>query len=342
MSTPVPPGPPPTAPATTGRPATAAIRLGLISNIRSQQNRRGTAAIDAAIADAPEVVHARLAGVDGLPQALQDFARDGVGLIVTNGGDGTVQAVLTELLSARPFSPLPPLAVLPRGMTNMTAADVGPRGGAVRSLRGLVDLARGGALAHRLIRRHVLKVEHAAGYPAQYGMFFGTAGIVRGIEVCRTRVHARGLESDWATGVTLAGMLLGWLVSGGRGETFRGETIAVSIDAAAAEPRRLFLLLATTLDRLILGSRPFWNQDGGPVRFTAIADPPRHLVRFARRILYGPPRRGLPGDTYQSQAAKRIALEMACPFTLDGQMFEPEHGRPVIVSAEDEVDFVRL
>jgi hypothetical protein len=320
---------------------TAVIKLGLISNVQSQQNKRGMEAIDAALADAPEVLHARLAGVDGLSRALEDFAREGVGAIAVNGGDGTVQAVLTALFVDKAFPRTPPIAVLPRGMTNMTAADVGPRGSATKSLRRLVGLARDGIIDRHLVRRHVLKVENVTGHSIQYGMFFGTAGIVRGIEVCRTRVHSRGLESEWANAVTLAGMLLGWLVSGGRGETFRGETIAVSVDGGVAERGALFLALATTLDRLILNSRPFWNQGGGPVRFTSIADPPRRLLRYARKILYGPAQRSFPDDTYVSRGAKCVSFEMDCPFTLDGQMFEPDGSEPVVVSAADEIDFVR-
>jgi len=317
-------------------------KLGVVSNIQSQQNKRGMEAIDSVLADAPDVLHARLAGIDGMSKALEDFAHEGVGAIVTNGGDGTVQAVLTELLVNKPFSRMPPIAVLPRGMTNMTAADVGPRGAAAKSLRRLIDLARNDMIERHLIRRHVLKVENIAGHSTQCGMAFGTAGIVLGVEVCRTKVHSRGLESDWANAITLVGMVLGWMLSGGRGETFRGETIAVSVDGGAAERRPLALALATTLDRLILNTRPFWNQGGGPVRFTSIADPPRRLLLYLRKILYGPPHRSFPGDTYVSQGANRVCFEMECPFTIDGQMFEPYGDKPVVVSAADEVDFVRF
>jgi hypothetical protein len=33
---------------------------------------------------------------------------------------------------------------------------------------------------------------------------------------------------------------------------------------------------------------------------------------------------------------------MECPFTIDGQMFEPDGDKPVVVTAADEVDFVRF
>ena len=39
-----------------------------------------------------------------------------------------MQTVLTRLLEKHPFETLPYLAILPRGMANTTAADVGLRG----------------------------------------------------------------------------------------------------------------------------------------------------------------------------------------------------------------------
>ena len=33
---------------------------------------------------------------------------------------------------------------------------------------------------------------------------------------------------------------------------------------------------------------------------------------------------------------------MACPFTLDGEMFEPAPDRPVILSGEYQAEFIRV
>ena len=48
----------------------------------------------------------------------------GFSLLVLAGGDGTLQRTLTEALEHTPASALPPIAVLPAGRTNMTAADL--------------------------------------------------------------------------------------------------------------------------------------------------------------------------------------------------------------------------
>ena len=60
------------------------------------------------------------------------------------------------------------------------------------------------------------------------------------------------------------------------------------------------LVLATTLDRLMLWSRPFWNYDGQPIRYTGIAYPPEHLVRSAPKVLYGWRRPNLPPEICRS------------------------------------------
>jgi diacylglycerol kinase (ATP) len=73
-------------------------KIGLISNPRSQRNRRGLDGIHRAVADAPEVIHIATDGCPDVDGALREFARQDVGLLLINGGDGTVQTVLTRLL----------------------------------------------------------------------------------------------------------------------------------------------------------------------------------------------------------------------------------------------------
>ena len=103
-------------------------KIGLISNPGSQRNRRGLQEIRQVLAGNPDIVHVTTEARGELDEVLADFARRGVDLLLINGGDGTVQTVLTRLLEKRPFETPPYLAILPRGMANTTAADVGLRG----------------------------------------------------------------------------------------------------------------------------------------------------------------------------------------------------------------------
>ena len=70
--------------------------------------------------------------------------------------------------------------------------------------------------------------------------------------------------------------------------------------------------------------------------------PPARLIRSAPKVLYGWRRATLPGDTYVSGGAERLALGLGSAFTLDGELLEPEPRGPLLVTAPDRVAFVRL
>jgi Diacylglycerol kinase catalytic domain len=317
------------------------IKIGLLSNPNSQRNKRGLDDLHAASAAIPDLLHHEVDGEASLAETLRDFARREVGLLVLNGGDGTVQRALTELLEGRPFERPPLLAILPRGMANMTAGDVGLRGRSANVLRRLGERTCAGDLEPNVVRRKILRVENVRGRPPQRGLFFGAAAIYDAIELCCREVYARGLKGNLGMGLTLAGLLLGSLL-GRSNQALRGHAIAVAIDDQPPVPASRLLVLATTLERLILGARPFWNQGKGSIRFTSIAHPPLQLIRSAPKVLYGWRRTTLSEAHYVSCGAERVALRLDGAFTLDGELFEPVSDQPVLLTATDQLEFVRL
>ncbi|MFN4089678.1 MAG: diacylglycerol kinase family protein [Alphaproteobacteria bacterium] len=320
-----------------------AVRIGLLSNGRSRRNRRSLADIGR-IADAsPNLAHIVLDGVSGLEDALAEFARREVGVLAVNGGDGTVQAVLTVLLGPRsPFPQPPALAVVPGGTTNMTAADVGLRGGRARGLARLLAAMSAGGEGLVATERHVVGVDRGDGGPVQYGMFFGTAGICRAIDYCRRAVHPLKVDSGVASALTLAGLLARLPFRRGEGGgVLAGDRIGVALDGGGETAADRFLLLVTTLDRLVLRSRPFWGGGTGGLRYTSVAWPPRGLLLRAPCVMYGGATRRLPAGTYDSRRAERIALTMDCAYTLDGEMFDPLPGVPLLLQDGGRVAFVR-
>ncbi|MEQ8355218.1 MAG: diacylglycerol kinase family protein [Kiloniellaceae bacterium] len=322
------------------------MKIGVITNPGSQKNKTGFAELARLLDGLADVDHRILDKITEIPDILRDFARQEVGVVAIAGGDGTVQAVLTELYGQRPFETPPMIVVVPRGMTNMIAADVGLRRGGLSGLERLIVAARRGGLDEACTTRRILRLENALNRPPQYGMFFGGAGIPRAIDTCRNNVHPYKFKADLAAAATLAGILGGWLLGRGKGGKesggiFYGDRITLTIDEQSIGTMECLIILATTLDKLILGSRPFWGGDG-QMRFTAIAHPPERLLRYARRILYGSEDRQLPAANYRSWAPGKVALTMECPFTLDGEIFEPTPGRQIVLTAADEARFVKL
>jgi diacylglycerol kinase (ATP) len=317
-------------------------KIGLISNPRSQRNRRGLQELRQILAGTPEIIHGATEGRGELDEVLADFARRGVDLLLINGGDGTVQSVLTCLFEQHPFETPPLLGILPRGTANTTAADVGLRGKTAAALSRVIAASRGGIIAHHVVERPILRIENLAGGMPQRGMMFGAGAIPDAIELCNRQVYARGLKGEFGIGVTLAALLLGSVLGRRSNGVLRPHDIGVILDGGSENRADRLLVLATTLHRLVLGSRPFWNYDAHPIRYTSIAYPPTHLLRAAPKVLYGWGRSTLCPEVYDSKGARRIVLRLDAPFTLDGETFHPLPDQPVVITAADQVRFVRL
>jgi diacylglycerol kinase (ATP) len=273
--------------------------------------------------------------------ALRGFARDGVETVLVISGDGTVQAVLTALFRDGCFETLPRLAVLAAGSTNMIAGDVGVGGGRRRRLRHVLRWARGEPSDATVVRRSVLRVTARPTAAPVFGMFFGAAGIVQGIDFWRRRVHARGLRGEAGAGVALARLLLSFVM--GRRGLLTPVPVTIELDGGPAREADRLAVLVSTLDRLVLGLRPYWDSAPGPLHYTAIDDRPRHLLRALPSLLRGQASRlATPTDGYTSRNVTEIRLTFDGGFTVDGELFTAERqAGPVVLQHAGTVTFVR-
>ena len=100
-----------------------------------------------------DIFHYEVEDVGQIGQALRTIARVKPKVLVINGGDGTVQAALTELHHGGHFgeSP-PPVAVLPNGKTNLIAHDLGAAGDPIEALERVLDLVRTDMVPHIVSR----------------------------------------------------------------------------------------------------------------------------------------------------------------------------------------------
>lgn len=312
--------------------------VAVISNPLSRRNRRGLNDINAALAGRGGVRHHVLERFDALPGLLARLADNGTGYLVVNGGDGTVHAVLGELFSGSAQGLAPALAVLAGGTSNTIAGDVGLKGERGAALARLLDAIADNRAAALERSRAVLRVDYGAARPV-HGMLFGAAGITRGIRTHRRLMPWPWLPDPVAT-VMMLGLLLGSQLVNGRiaREVLEGETVRLRIDDAPAVAEHYSVLLASTLERIVLGSCPFWGSGDGPLRFSAVRYPPARLVRSLPRFLFGP-QHGLPAG-YASWNARRVQLRLDSAFVLDGEFYEPPAGGEVILSADEQVRFL--
>ena len=321
--------------------------IGVISNPRSHRNRRGLQAVRALLARNPGVAHDEIERVEALPAALDDFAARGVDLVVVNAGDGTVQAAMTHMLNRGGFGAEPVLAVLPAGRTNLIAHNVGLAGKPVDGLaRLLARRASGGPLER--VGHAVLSLRLGADAAPIHGMFLGGAAFYHGTTLGRETVLPMGAAGRAVVGLSL-GLVVLRALFGGDDRIMRGTAMTIGLDGAPGDKAHghgvaeqdYFLILATTLERLMLGLDPFWGAGAGALRFTSVRFPPARLGRALLPMLRGRPRPWMIQAGYASRRVDRLAIRTACPLVFDGQIITPDPDVPVVLSGDRRVVFLR-
>jgi hypothetical protein len=326
------------------------LRIGVVNNLRAGKSQDQVSRMLGFLRSHPDVVHVVTDNAGVMPEALADLARQEVDLLVVNGGDGTLQYVLTEILGNQAFGDRVPLvAPLRAGRTNMSAMDLGADRDPLRGLAELIDCAEDGRIAERVEPRRVLRVSYGhgthLGREEHYGMFFGAGLIKRAIDLNHRLFDQEGQRTlvEGVPGATLvtAG-LLGRMITGDRSGILEPDKVQILLDGKPIDAGEFHLVIASTLSRLFARMRPFWGQGPGGVRFTAIAAPCERISAAALGMLRGKPASWVtPEAGYTSRNVELAEMRMSCGFTVDGERWQPESDRSVILTAERVVHFVR-
>ena len=116
----------------------------------------------------------------------------------------------------------------------------------------------------------------------------------------------------------------------------------VVIDGVPQETEPLRGVLVSTMEQQFLGLHPYWGEGPGPLRYSSVAYAPRHFLRAALPLMRGKPNRFVrPEFGYWSVNASRVEMHLDSGFILDGELFTPETGTPVLLSAEHSAFFLR-
>jgi hypothetical protein len=296
----------------------------------------------------PDVLHVETENAGVMPDALAELARQEVDLLVVNGGDGTLQYVLTEILGNGAFGDrVPMIAPLRAGRTNMSALDLSAHRNPLRGLEELIACAEDGRIAERVEPRRVLRVSYGYGIAraSQYGMFFGAGLIKRAIEL-NHRLFDNDTQKSFVEGVPGATLvtagLIGRAISGDHSGILTPDKVQIMLDGEEVGHGEFHLVIASTLSRLFARMRPFWGQGPGGVRFTAVGAPAQRIGSAAVGILRGQPQDWVtPENGYTSRNVDHAELRMSCGFTVDGELWQPDPGRGIALTAERVVHFVR-
>jgi diacylglycerol kinase family enzyme len=271
---------------------------------------------------------------------LHEFSLLGVTDLFISSGDGTIQAVQTLLAENRIFDNLPRLCLLPHGTTNMTASDVGFRSSSIAAQAEFINRR----CVNEVVRRPTLKIVNPRDGRPRHGMFLGTGAVTEAVRYCQESIHGLGLSGNLANFATLAATVAGSLASLSREARARAIMRPYDIRVATKEGPVVqgsqLLLLLTTLDRLVLGARPFWGGKSAPIRVTTFPFPVPSIIRWLLPSMYGSEhRRPPPGAS--SFACHSCSIVSSNSFVLDGEFVEAPVSESLIVETGPEFIYIR-
>jgi len=318
-------------------------RIALISNPKSTGNLAQLPLIRAFCAEHPDIFHYEVEAADQIGEAMRTIARIEPAVLAINGGDGTVQAVLTELHNGGHFgASAPPVAVLPSGKTNLIALDLGARGDPVEALERLIGIARADMSPHLVARELIALSGGETGITPVIGMFLGGAGLADIMMYCRERVYPLGLPNSISHFITAVAVILR--------QVFRLRAsflppepamLSVQVRRDGAITGRFAFLFVTTLEKLLLSGEVGAN-GGGRLKFVAVEQKPVSMLRAFFDSLIG--RLGRTKlDGVHVEEADEITIEGdSSRVILDGETFRAGVGKPIYLRPAQPLSFVRI
>jgi len=317
--------------------------VALLSNPNSTGNRAILPRIRSFCAQHPEVFHYEVEDASQIGAALTSIAQVKPRILIVNGGDGTVQAALTELHHGGHFGATPPpVAVLPNGKTNLIALDLGADGDPLGMLEWIVEAARHDLHDHVVQRELISLTEGEHSNRPVLGMFLGGAGLADTILYCREKLYPLGLPNGLCHVIAGIAAIFA-MITGLHGRLLppSPNPVSVSLIRDGEPTRRFSFLIVTTLEKLLLNSRT-----GAPgamgLKLLAIEQSAPALIRAIWAGIAGKlgrePVRGVhvrQGDVIRIESCGTNVI-------LDGETFSAIEGRPIVLRSTPPIPFLKL
>ena len=315
--------------------------IALISNPQSTTNKKKLPVIRKFVEASHSIVHFIMSDIESISGALELFNKAKPDIIIINGGDGTVGAVLAAIFYRDLLDFEPVIAILPGGKTNMTAADYGAAGAPEKILDRIIQMGNSGELLHCIERRNLIELDLGNGSEPKVGTFFGAAGIVKGIGWCRKHAYSKGLPMGVAHFWSFLKLTTAALGLSRDKTLMESGPMSMRVKGGGVFNGNYAVVLATTLDKLLFGMKPYGVEGVGGLRFSSIEPGGSNVLRAMRTIITGSfGREELDG--IHTRRSNEISIEGPDPITLDGEIYKPTPGVPMKLKGDRSLPFVIL
>ncbi|MGY8986501.1 MAG: diacylglycerol kinase family protein [Sphingomonadales bacterium] len=320
----------------------AVPQVAILSNLLSTRNKSNIRKIRSLLELETNVFHFESEKVEDILVGLKQFNKTKPSILIISGGDGTIQATLTSIINDKPFDVIPPIAVLPSGKTNMIAVDLGSGGRPEKILKKLIKVAQGGSLEDFIERKNIIELDLGDGKPPRVGMFFGGAAMVSVINYSRDIIHPMGLPNFISHIIALFAITFS-VISGAKKETSAlfSHPSYIHLKGGGVLRGRFIFIFVTTLNKLILGAKPYGFDGKGGLRFSSIDHSPKALFLAIKGLITNK----FGSTTINGVNVRRvdeIRITGKDEITLDGEVYKPDPGRPFVLRGQKSLNFISL
>ena len=317
-------------------------RIGLIVNPLSHTVRRKGSILEQAARRLEGASLVRIDDFARLAQQLRELAAEGPAALFIEGGDGTLQAVLSAWPGfAEGGAQLPDIAILPGGSTNLAYKVAGLKRRSADDIANFVQSYRADGITTRT-SLPALRIESESLPAPLAGMLLSTGSLARAMVYTQKQIHGDGHRGSLAVAEAAARFVLSpeaYLDTDGapllRPGDFKAESAACRLQGAHA------LSLMTTLPYLSLGLKPFWGEASGPIALTYAQWPISGFRSAFLKILANATGPEMTRHGLTSYRTDSLTLSCSGPVVLDGEVLQIPADARIRISSTRPIRFLR-
>lgn len=323
------------------------IPIGVITNIYSGANKKGKhkKKLLKKIFQNYAIVE-KTSRIDQISVVLERFKEQDVKILCIDGGDGTIQKVMTEWIKQNgEDTELPFLIPLRGGTSNATAHDFGIKGDATiiskKVMEELKKFERGEISQFDYETRNLLKIQ-ASFHPAiEYGFIMANGIVYKAIKKYQDTGDPSLRTTFSIIAETVMSALLQSYFQQGFFDLYNADII---IDGVHRNAKEFIGVLASALNRLFFHITPFHPEtfDKKGFNFAALSLPANEAARHAFELFRGHRSEALNEDVFFNDRVNEVLINSSEGMMIDGELFHNERPGEVKIFQGPEVKILKI
>jgi len=249
---------------------------------------------------------------DSLPATVVQAATDKIDHVIIEGGDGTVQGVISAFLQhEEKFDTFPSFSIVPGGMTNQVAKNIGLKAATARTVKF--------ALNNELNPLELPLLNIIDNDGSSYSGFVFSTGVIPQITRYTTsELHGKGIGGSAA--------VVGGILKGIRGnDATLMKSTPIDLEGLHTGPH--LGTIVTTLPSLMMGLDPFWGDGNAPLRVTWVDETYNALGRNILSLWAGSKSKDRSADGLHSRRMESLSYTYEGDIVLDGEFLSIPSGK---------------